>query len=468
MRVIGITGSIACGKSTVSNALIRKGFPVIDGDQIARQITAAGGVAVNDIRSAFGDEYILPDGSMNRRAMGKLVFSDPLAREKLDRVLAPYLRAATTKCIEHLRAQDTKLCFLDMPLLFEKGYDRYCDSIWCVWLPEDIQLQRLVARDGYSAEEALARMRSVMSSDEKANLSTVIIDNSRSKEETLRYVDELLRREVNRMESVPRRRRTTDSVSVTNAPAVPTAFQQETAVVQRPDSFRKKAPSRKSSWTLPGYMKSILIGLIVILCLSLTAQIWMNAYLTRCREKHISEQRAIDEQYPLQYRDTIVSIAGEYNLSPSLVAAVIRNESSFRPSVESSVGARGLMQLMPDTADWIAKKLKIDNYQFEMLNDPVTNIRFGCWYLSYLSSQFNGNPYCVVCAYHAGQGEIKGWLSNPIYSTDGLTLNPDKLPDEWATKQYAGRVTRDYGIYQAKYFQQDLLSDSADTASVHN
>ena len=466
MRIIGITGSIACGKSTVSRHLIRKGFPVIDGDLLARQLTVSGGEAMGDIRSAFGNDYILPDGSMNRQAMGQLVFSDPRAREKLDRVLAPYLRAAVTESIEQLRMQGVRLCFLDMPLLFEKGYDRYCDTVWCVWLPENIQMQRLMSRDGFTGEEALSRMRAVMSSDEKADLSSVIIDNSGSEEETLRYVDDLLLREMNRMDSIPRRRRISDNVPVSLPQSSVPAVQQENMSVERPDSFRKKATSRKAAWTLPAPVKAALIGLSIFLALAFTVQIWMNAYLVRSRQKHEAEQKAIDEQYPLQYRDLIVSISGEYNLSPSLVAAVIRNESSFRPSVESSVGARGLMQLMPDTADWVAKKIRLENYQPEMLYDPETNIRLGCWYLSYLSSQFNGNPYCVVCAYHAGQGEIKTWLANPIYSTDGLTLNPDNLPDEWATKQYAGRVTRDYGIYQAKYFQQNLLSDPSDPAAV--
>ena len=156
MRIIGITGSIACGKSTVSRHLIRKGFPVIDGDLLARQLTVSGGEAMGDIRSAFGIDYILPDGSMNRQAMGQLVFSDPRAREKLDRVLAPYLRAAVTESIEQLRMQGVRLCFLDMPLLFEKGYDRYCDTVWCVWLPENIQMQRLMSRDGFTGEEALS------------------------------------------------------------------------------------------------------------------------------------------------------------------------------------------------------------------------------------------------------------------------------------------------------------------------
>ena len=118
---------------------------------------------------------------------------------------------------------------------------------------------------------------------------------------------------------------------------------------------------------------------------------------------------------------------------------------------------------MPGWAEWIAGKLRMDNYSSELLDEPAVNIRFGCWYLNYLSSLFNGDPLCVVCAYHAGQGEISTWLSNPSISSDGLTMTVERLPDG-PTKTYAGRVTRDYGIYQAKYFAP-VLADSADPAS---
>ena len=466
MRLIGITGSIACGKSTVSRELVRRGFPVIDGDLLARELTCPGGQAMNEIRSVFGDRYLLPDGSLNRGEMGRLVFSDPAARDRLDRLMAPYLRKLTTERIEAARVSGAPLCFLDMPLLYEKGYDRYCDTVWCIWLPESLQLDRLMARDGFSREEALSRMRAVMSADEKADRSPVVIDNSGTVADTLLQVDEQLDTELARANASPRRRRS--SAVYTEAP-VPrpspsSSYELPATGFDRPDSLRKRSSGRKVAWRLPGWIRASLILLAAVLAVSFTAQMLMNAYLTQRQQTHEEEQHAIDEQYPLQYEGSIRRISAEYNIAPSLVAAIIRNESSFRPGAESSVGARGLMQLMPDTAEWIAHKLRMDDYRFDLMYDPETNIRFGCWYLNYLSSLFSGDPLCVVCAYHAGQGEVSGWLANPLYSTDGAKLNQDNLP-EGPTKQYAGRVTRDYGIYQAKYFQTDTAAPAADPAA---
>ena len=469
MRLIGITGSIACGKSTVSRELLRMGYPVIDGDLLSRELTGPGGIAMEDIRVAFGDRFLLPNGSLNRSEMSRLVFSEPLARDRLDLVMAPHLKALTFKRIEEARSSGSVLCFLDFPLLYEKGYDQYCDSVWCIWLPEDLQLHRLIERDGYSRDEAMSRIQAVMSSDEKANRSAVVIDNSGPVEDTLRQVENQLSVELSRISPVPRRRSHATASFIQEQTlyrneydhylqSSPAPFTVPDMGFDRPDSARKKPSGRKSSWVLPEWVRISLISLVFLLAVSFTAQMLMKAYLARRRETHEAEQRAIDEQYPLMYRDSITAIASEYNLAPSLIASVIMNESSFRPAVESSVGARGLMQVMPDTAEWIAHKLHMDDYRLDKLYDPDTNIRFGCWYLNYLSTLFNGDPLCVICAYHAGQGEISSWLSNPAYSSDGLTLNPDSLP-EGPTKLYAGRVTRDYGIYKAKYFDQsDFVS----------
>ena len=460
MRVIGITGSIACGKSTVSREMMRRGFPVIDGDALSRELTGPGGEAVPSIRSVFGDRYINQDGSMNRRAMGRLVFADDRSREQLDLLMDPFLRSLTIRKIEQARASGAKLCFLDMPLLFEKGYDSLCDSVWCVWLPEDLQLERLMERDGYTREEALSRIRAVLSSDRKADLSSAVIDNSGSVEETLRQSSTLLERELERAGGNPARRRR--SVSPPPVRSVEDMDPEQPDVFDRPESGRRKPSSRKASWQMPRWLRISLISAAAVLAVCLTSFILMRAFLTRQAELHRQEQLAIDQHYPLEYRDEIRVISREYNLSPALIASVVRNESSFRPSVESSVGARGLMQVMPETAEWIAHKLKVDNYSFEQLYDPETNIRFGCWYLNYLSTLFHGDPLCVICAYHAGQGEISSWLTNPSISSDGLTMSVDRLP-EGPTKTYAGRVTRDYGIYQAKYFSP-VNPDPADPA----
>ena len=184
----------------------------------------------------------------------------------------------------------------------------------------------------------------------------------------------------------------------------------------------------------------------------------MSAYLTRQAEKHQAEQQAIWNNYPMVFQDMLEKYAAEYNLHPAFVASIVRNESSFDPLAESNVGARGLMQLMPDTADWIAGKLKINSFSFDRMWDPESNVRFGCWYLNYLSRLFRGDPVCVACAYHAGQGKVTSWLSDTRISDDGITLSLSRLSDG-PTKTYAGRVIRSYGIYKALYYEAD--SDSA-------
>ena len=119
------------------------------------------------------------------------------------------------------------------------------------------------------------------------------------------------------------------------------------------------------------------------------------------------------------YKESIEKNAADYNLDPALVASIIRNESSFRAQVESATGARGLMQLMPDTATWISSKMGISDYSFDSMFDPETNIQFGCWYLNYLSTLFDGDTVCIVSAYHIGQGQVSTWLNDSSISEDG-------------------------------------------------
>ena len=476
MRVVGLTGSIASGKSTVSRELLARGIPVIDGDQLSRELTGVGGIALPEIRLAFGDACFFPDGSLNRKALGQIIFSSDEKRARLDSLMAPFLRSMTEERLASLRAQAVPLCFLEMPLLFEKGYDVLCDTVWCVWLPDALQEQRLMQRDGCTREEARQRIRAVLSSGEKAARSDVVIDNSGTEEELLAKLPPLLDAEIQK--SAVRRRRSDRYLapsdqhpslhSAGTAPSVPPSVPSPAVsaspspaadVMQRPAAARKQTSRRQVSWRLPVWLMTLMIVCGTLLAVSFTAQCLMRAYLRGQAEKHAAEQQSIDDHYPLLYRDLIERYSAQYNLTPAFVSAIIRNESSFRPMAESSVGARGLMQLMPKTAEWIAGKLKIQGYAFDRMYDPESNIHFGCWYLSYLSDLFRGDPLAVTCAYHAGQGEIAGWLSNPAYSPDGISLILEQLP-EGPTKLYAGRVTRDYGIYQAKYFT-DAVSDAS-------
>ena len=451
MRVIGLTGSIACGKSMISRYLTERGYPVIDGDQLSRELTEPGSPVLAEIRETFGVRYINDNGNLNRRALGQLVFRDENARNALDTIMAPHLMELTKQRRSFYEQSGAGMCFLDMPLLFEKGYDRLCSSVWCVWLPLRIQIDRLIARDGFTEEEAMARIRSVMSSDEKASRADHVIDNSGTVRQTLAVVDQLLDGEKygfpapHPQTAAPSVQPAASSVQNRNVPAF--------EVMKRPEAAKRKPSARKAAWRMPVWIRNVLIALGGLLLISITTFSLMSGYLKQQEEKHLKEQRAIDAAYPIvrDYRPIIDKYAAQYNLNPAFVTSVVLNESSFDRKATSKVGASGLMQLMPDTAEWIAGKLKIPGYAFEMMTDPDTNIRFGCWYLNYLSRLFRGDPVCVVSAYHAGQGQVQTWLSNRSVSPDGITIPLQNLPDG-PTKKYAEKVTRDYGIYQKKHY----------------
>ncbi len=232
----------------------------------------------------------------------------------------------------------------------------------------------------------------------------------------------------------------------------------------------KAKPARKK---VPGWMTTAL-SLAFVLVMALCAAYWlMQAYLTTQENTRIAAYEAVLENHHITraqdgtlritWQDEIEKYAAQYNLQPAFVAAIIRNESSFRTNAESSVGARGLMQLMPDTAEWIAGKLDDDAYHFDRMWDGETNIRYGCWYLGYLSRLFRGDAELVSAAYHAGQSTITQWLSDPEKSSDGVTLDLDRLSDG-PTKQYIGRVTQTYGIYQTLLYP-DAAFGAADAVS---
>ena len=149
--------------------------------------------------------------------------------------------------------------------------------------------------------------------------------------------------------------------------------------------------------------------------------------------------------YPLHYEDLIEKYAGEYQLDPARVAAVIYCESSFRSAAVSSAGALGLMQIMPETGQWISEKLGEDDYEVENLTVPDTNIRYGCWYLNYLDNRFDGDLTKATAAYHAGGGKVNEWLKDERYSADGDTLTDIPFKQ---TNAYVKNVSEAYEKYK--------------------
>ena len=150
--------------------------------------------------------------------------------------------------------------------------------------------------------------------------------------------------------------------------------------------------------------------------------------------------------YPLRYDDFVETYTQQYGLEKSFVLAVIKCESGFDPTAVSRVGARGLMQLMPETFQWLQSKTK-ETRSDDDLFDPETSVRYGCLLLSILLRQFP-EPHTAVCAYHAGMGNVENWLRDPQYSADGKTLKTVPFP---ATQQYVKRVLSAQKIYAWLY-----------------
>lgn len=170
MQIIGLTGGIACGKSTVAAMLRSLGAPVIDADAISRSLTAPGGEALPAIRKAFGDTVFSPDGTLDRKALAALVFSDSAQLEQLNAITHPLILSRMRSEIDCCREAGAPLVVLDVPLLLEAGFDRLCTQTLCVVADEETQIARLSSRDGMTRQEALARIRSQMPVIQKSAL----------------------------------------------------------------------------------------------------------------------------------------------------------------------------------------------------------------------------------------------------------------------------------------------------------
>ncbi len=152
--------------------------------------------------------------------------------------------------------------------------------------------------------------------------------------------------------------------------------------------------------------------------------------------------------YPFPYRDTTTYYAGIYSLDPLLLAAIMKAESGFNSKAVSDRGARGLMQIMPDTGQWIARQLGEQNFDPDRLFEPETSINMGAWYIADLKKEFNNNTVLVLAAYNGGRGNVREWLSGTGLSGDSSDI--ERIPFE-ETRLYVQKVLKYYRFYSILY-----------------
>lgn len=180
-KIIGLTGGIATGKSTVTNIIRENGYKVIDADKIAKDIVKKDKPAYNKIIEIFGEDILEKDKSINRKKLGNIIFKDRLLREELNNIVHPYVFNSIKDMIIKY-SKDNKYIFIDIPLLIEeidkfKDYGIYFDEIWLVYISEKTQLSRLMKRDNIDEEIGLKKIKSQMSIELKTKYATKIIDN---------------------------------------------------------------------------------------------------------------------------------------------------------------------------------------------------------------------------------------------------------------------------------------------------
>jgi dephospho-CoA kinase len=195
VQVIGLTGGIATGKSTVSAILKNAGAVIIDADQIARRVVKKNLPAYRQILAHFGESVLLPDGEINRAALGNLIFNDSRKKQLLNSIVHPHVRKETDRQLRYIAKKNPNaLVILDIPLLLEAGMREDLSEVIVVYAPEHIQIKRLMERDHISQADALARIRSQMPIEKKKRLATMVIDNSGPIEYTRKQTLEILQR----------------------------------------------------------------------------------------------------------------------------------------------------------------------------------------------------------------------------------------------------------------------------------
>ncbi len=190
--IIGLTGSIGTGKSTIANKFSDLDIPIVDADLIAREVVEPGKEAYKDIVATFGEEILQHNQTLDRKALGKIVFNDESKRKQLNAIIHPAIRKEMLRQRDEWVQRGKECVVLDIPLLYESGLTHYVDKVIVVYVDPDVQLHRIIARDESTEEEAKSRINSQMPIKEKAEKADAVIDNNGSKEESYKQLIAIL------------------------------------------------------------------------------------------------------------------------------------------------------------------------------------------------------------------------------------------------------------------------------------
>lgn len=183
MLTIGLTGGISSGKSTITSWFLEKGIIVLDADQIVRQLQKPGSQLLYDLAHEFGPSVILENGELARDVLGSIIFHDESAKQKLNAMIHPLVKQKLVEGMEQAKARGEQLVVLDVPLLFESGFESLVDRTLVVYVPREIQVKRLMKRDQIDESYALAKINSQMSLEKKRDLADYVLNNEYSMRE---------------------------------------------------------------------------------------------------------------------------------------------------------------------------------------------------------------------------------------------------------------------------------------------
>ncbi len=191
MKIIGLTGGIATGKTNISNLFKSWGVPVIDADEISKKLTEKNGKALKEIEEVFGKEVFDEEGNLDRKRLGNIIFTNEKEKTKLNQIIHPLVQMEIKKTLNDFEEKGEKVVVIDVPLLFETGMACMADEVWLTYAPQEEQIRRLIKRNNLTKKEAMDRINSQWPTEKKRLLANEIIDTTGTKEETADYVKKL-------------------------------------------------------------------------------------------------------------------------------------------------------------------------------------------------------------------------------------------------------------------------------------